>query len=593
MSFKDFENEIDELIISSTRKNKTQNAIKEYLKGNSENINVKESINMFFKRLREKASQEYSLIEHKYNYNTNIQEKMKTIQKIFFPENLLDYDETIKRVREKKRIKVSKLDEPIIKNPFKEILITSNVLLTMPEDKDKIPYEYKSRIDFEEKQKYWYDHPVPIDTPDSKNEIIYGLTKLNESLSFETDEKITVVLSISCTHESLNNIAKRYLRNILNKYEMPHLKIYAFIEDDVHNLIDLLDITQSKKENMKKIIGVQGKYGRHYSFLKAVSVFWKYYVDQNIKATFKIDLDQVFDQKKLHKYTGKLAFEIFKDKYWGSVGINEKGEEINLGMIAGSLVNDDDIKKSLFEPDIKKEDDTKIKYDKYIFNSQKPQYISSIAEMGTRYKKKDNPIIRYHVTGGTNGILVEDLLKYQPFTPSFIGRAEDQAFILSVIGEKVHGKYLRYYHNDKLVMRHDKHNLLKKTIEKSKTSKLVGDYERILLFSYYADKILDNYDYIKEELFPFTGCFITKIPFLTVYFRGVLKAYSLAEYDEIEAEEFLLNLSERLNEVVSKIEDGYYENQFFREKQVWEEYYNSFYEYKDVSESFLDKIHIK
>jgi hypothetical protein len=590
MTFKEFSREIDTLILSSIRKNKTQNVIKNFLKGEISEIDSKESINLFFNRLKKKAAKEFESIEYSINLEGSVEDKMNEIQEIFFPENLLDYEESVKQIREKRRVNVSKLDEPIIKNPYKEILITSNILLTMPENKDNLPYEYKSKLDFQENQKYWYDHPVPIDAQDSENEIIYGLQKLNESVSIETNEKVNVVLSISCTHDSLNAVAKRYLRNILRNYDLDHLNIYAFTENDVNKMIDIIIKDEIKRKEAKKVIGVSGKYGRHYSFLKAVAAFWSYYIDPNIKATFKIDLDQVFDQKALQKYTGKFAFEIFKDRLWGAVGTHN-AEEVKLGMIAGSLVNDYDIKKSLFEPDIKKEED--ISYDKYIFNSQKPQYISTIAEMGTSYKKKDSPIIRYHVTGGTNGILVEDLINFKPFTPSFIGRAEDQAFIISVLNKKVHGKYLRYYHNDKLVMRHDKHNLIKKTIEKSKIGKLIGDYERILLFSYYATDILDNYDFIKEELFPFTGCFITKIPFLTVYFRTLLKAYSLAENDELEAKEFLIKISDRLNEIISKIEDGYYKREFLIEKNVWENFYNSFIEKNQDNKTFLEAIHIK
>jgi hypothetical protein len=590
MTFKGFSREIDVLILSSIRKNTTQNVIKNYLKGEISEIDSKESINLFFNRLRKKAAKEFESIENSINLEGSVEDKMNKIQEIFFPENLLDYEESIKQIREKRRVNVSKLDEPIIKNPYKEILITSNVLLTMPSSKENLPYEYRSKLDLEENQKYWYDHPVPIDAPDSENEIIYGLQKLNESVSIETNEKVNVVLSISCTHDSLNAVAKRYLRNILREYDLDSLNVYAFTENDVRKMIDIVIQDEVKREEAKKVIGVSGKYGRHYSFLKAVSAFWSYYIDPNIKATFKIDLDQVFDQKALQKYTGKFAFEIFQDKLWGAVGTHN-GEEIKLGMIAGSLVNDYDIKKSLFEPDIKKEEN--ISYDKYIFNSQKPQYISTIAEMGTRYKKKDNPLIRYHVTGGTNGILVEDLINFKPFTPSFIGRAEDQAFIISILNKKVHGKYLRYYHNDKLVMRHDKQNLIKKTIEKSKIEKLIGDYERILLFSYYVTDILDNYDFIKEELFPFTGCFITKIPFLTVYFRTLLKAYSLAENDELEAKEFLIKISDRLNEVISKMEDGYYKREYQTEKNVWENFYNSFIEKNKDNKSFLAEIHIK
>lgn len=40
-------------------------------------------------------------------------------------------------------------------------------------------------------------------------------------------------------------------------------------------------------------------------------------------------------------------------------------------------------------------------------------------------------IQRVHVTGATNGILVEALKKFKPFKPTFIGRAENQAYTLS------------------------------------------------------------------------------------------------------------------------------------------------------------------
>lgn len=591
MKFNEFSKEIDKLILNPVEKNKTQSIIKSFLKDEISEFDTNETINFFINRIKRLAIKEYESIPNMMNIRGSNDEKLYEIQKIFFPENLLNEDKTIEYIRKKRKIKVSKLDEPIIDNPYEEILITSNVLLTMPKNKENIPYEYKSKIDFEEKQKYWYDHPIPIDALDSENEIIYGLQQLNESISIEKNEKVTVVLSISCTHDSLNKIAKDYIRYTLKNYNLNHLMIYAFTDKDVKKMIDIVIKDETKRTEAKNVIGVSGKYGRHYSFLKAVSAFWSYYIDSKIKATFKIDLDQVFDQKALQKYTGKFAFETFKDRLWGAVGINN-GEEVQLGMVAGALVNKADIKKSLFEPDIKK-NESKLVYDQFIFNSQKPQYISTIAEMGKRYKKNDDPIIRYHVTGGVNGILVEDLIKYKPFTPSFIGRAEDQAFIMSVIDKKIHGKYLRYYHNDKLVMRHDKHNLIKNNIEKSKIDKLIGDYERILIFSHYSSNILKKYNYIKEELFPFTGCFITKIPFLTVYLITLLKTYSLAEESEAEAQEFLLKISKRLNEITSKIEDGYYNNQFQKEKEVWENFYDSFIEKNEDNKYFLAEILIK
>ena len=593
MSFEKFSAEIGKLFLDKNDRNQTQIRIKDYLNNKSDKLTGNRTVDSFFGKLQEKAAADFKIIKKHYDFKANKDEKIRQIQEIFFPENLLDYEKTAEDIREKRRVRITQKSESQIKNPYKEILITANALLTMPGDADNLSGNFMEKIDFNEKQKYWYDHPVPIDAPDSENEIIYGLTKLNESLSVETEEKVTVVLSVSCTHDSLNTIAKDYLREILKNYKLDRINVYAFTEDDVGKMLNLIfPGDNASYGNIKETIGVQGKYGRHYSFLKAVAAFWKYYVDSSIKGVFKIDLDQVFDQTALMKFTGKYAFENFKDDFWGASGTDSNGEEVRLGMIAGSLVNDYDIDKSLFTPDVKKPEPPEMTYDKFIFNSQKPQYISTVAEMGTRYKKGDNPIIRYHVTGGSNGILVEDLISYKPFTPSFIGRAEDQAFILSVIDKKVDGKYLRYYHNDSLVMRHDKHSLVKRTIEKSETSKMVGDYERILLFSYYVDKILNKYDYVKEEMFPFTACFISKIPYIIIYFRALLKAYSLAEANETDTKNFLLNLSERLNDVIDHIDNSYYYKHYFKEKQAWEEFYNHFDEYKPFPGSFISSLSV-
>ena len=36
-----------------------------------------------------------------------------------------------------------------------------------------------------EEQKYWFDHPIPLDIKTEANEIIYGLNGLNEAVAFE------------------------------------------------------------------------------------------------------------------------------------------------------------------------------------------------------------------------------------------------------------------------------------------------------------------------------------------------------------------------------------------------------------------------
>ena len=60
-------------------------------------------------------------------------------------------------------------------------------------------------------------------------------------------------------------------------------------------------------------------------------------IDDRIRATFKIDLDQVFPQDELVSETGKSAFEHFKTDLWGAWGVDSSGNHVELGMIAGSF----------------------------------------------------------------------------------------------------------------------------------------------------------------------------------------------------------------------------------------------------------------
>ena len=94
------------------------------------------------------------------------------------------------------------------------------------------------------------------------------------------------------------------------------------------------------------------------------------------------------------------------------------------------------------------------------------------------------------MTGGTSGILVDALRRHHPFTPSFIGRAEDQAYALSVQGQP--GPRLACVHAAGLVMRHDKEAYAGAAIEAAEVGKMVGDDIRILVFSAYARALADG-----------------------------------------------------------------------------------------------------
>jgi hypothetical protein len=327
-------------------------------------------------------------------------------------------------------------------------------------------------------------------------------------------------------------------------------------------------------------VGVDGEYGRHYTFLKAIAALWQVLINTRIKGTFKIDLDQVFPQNELVRETGTSAFGHFKTPLWGAKGLDEDDKRIELGMIAGALVNEEDIGRSLFTPDVTFPSN-KISGNEWIFYSPLPQALSTEAEMMTRYEEADvngqhQCIQRVHVTGGTCGILVESLRRHRPFTPTFIGRAEDQAYLLSGLFQNESGN-LRYVHKAGLLMRHDKKAFAGEAIKAARTGKLIGDYTRILLFSYYAKALPWPMEQTKDSIDPFTGCFVSYIPFTVVSLRLALGAASFFKEERKDEGFDLLQMgTNRLHKLLNKLSgiSNPLRDKFQEEKKAWDIFYD-------------------
>ena len=537
---------------------------------------------------------------------------LEEVWKLFFPEGVGLIGEgregKVHELRQKRAIEINTLNPRPITDPGHEILFTSNILLTLPSSNPQRAGASHSPLNFDkalaleldavrdEPQCYWYDHPVPVDAPPEQNEILHGLYGLDQAIEFEkrrgtmpAQGRATIVLSLSVTHKGLHLLAKRLVESMLGQYPpLRHLDIYLWTESETQILVEEILAPAAREyfqvmdaDVLQELIGVDGEYGRHFSFLKAIAALWKVFLSPKLKATFKIDLDQVFPQEELVKETGRSAFEHFMSPLWGAKGTEHDGSSVFLGMIAGALVNQADIHKSLFTPDVPWPD-AEISGEKWIFHSQLPQALSTEAEMMTRYDGKNGLdgktrcIQRIHVTGGTCGILIDALMKYRPFTPTFIGRAEDQAYLLSVLFEDSLPA-LRYVHKDGLFMRHDKGLVSPKAIEMAAAGKYVGDLARILLFSYYAHALPWGIDRVKEATNPFTGCFISRIPFTVATLRLSFKAAELfGRREEEEAAKILELGASRLNTLVEWLWDGPdgLLPQWKREKEGWDLYYD-------------------
>ncbi len=227
--------------------------------------------------------------------------------------------------------------------------------------------------------------------------------------------------------------------------------------------------------------------------------------------------------------------------------------------------------------------------------------LSTEAEMDLRqYSSSEICQMRYHVTGGTNGILIDALRKYRPFTPTFIGRAEDQGYILSVLFSLRNNYFLRYLHQPGLKMRHDKEAFISDAIKSAKTGTYIGDLVRILAFSAYADIVDGDFDKVKEETDPFTGSFISRTPAALVLFKLLIHISDELEKDKQEQEQYIYieklisSAAERLSDAFSlfknsnKLKEG-----FEAEKNGWNLYYDILdiiEEMQDTDAVFLEKL---
>jgi hypothetical protein len=516
---------------------------------------------------------------------------------VFFPEGaglMGRTTEAVEALRARRRVEVTELNPAPIGDPLRELLVTSNVLLTVPHtaaEIEELPYgeamKQRIREAAAQEQRYFYDHPIHIGTPPQHNEAIYGLRGLDEAVAWEKnrgaadpDGRLTVVLSLSVTHDGLHEVGPDYLREEISRAGgFEHLDVYLFSEVTCRRIVDGVlgpFIGPDAREAVAEVFGVDGEYGRHYSFLKAIAAFWQVFVDSRTRATFKIDLDQVFPQTELLEQTGRSAFGHFTTPLWGARGVDTEGNEVDLGMIAGALVNEKDIGGGVFTPDVPLPEEIP-GGEATVFYNKLPMAVSTRAEMMARSEGTRRCLQRVHVTGGTNGILVEHLRRYRPFTPTFVGRAEDQAYLLSVLfAGNEQGRLLRYVHEPGLIMRHDKEAFAGASIAAAEAGRFVGDLVRTYYFTRYAQQLPWGMDRTKRQVDPFTGCFVTTRCYTVIMLRLVLRAAADVAAGRPDAAATLLDIAgRRLAPLLRDPEGTEVAERYRRERDAWQRYYEA------------------
>ena len=210
------------------------------------------------------------------------------IWKLFFPgmkDLTNNVTESVKSIRSKRIIDMLELNPDPISDPDKQILFTSNILLTMPTTSTNIktldlpnPLKQKIKEAVKEEQVYWYDHPIQIGVENDKNKIIYGLRGLNEAIAFEkkmknidAKAKISIVLSVSVTHRGLRNIANQYIEEVIKKVGgFEHLNIFVFQEEDTKKIVQQILLPSARlignTHTEFQAFEVDGEYSRHIVF---------------------------------------------------------------------------------------------------------------------------------------------------------------------------------------------------------------------------------------------------------------------------------------------------------------------------------------
>ncbi len=426
-------------------------------------------------------------------------------------------DDMAETIHARRRLHDLKPPSAPLRAPAAELLFTANALISPPLDPDSpdVPADHRAAGHHfaESRQTFWYDHPIPLDARPEENEILYGLASLDRALAAECEAgtlppaaRMDLVMSVSVTHPGMEETGFAYVRDIITRHlDLRHLRVFVFDEDRCRAMARCLCPGDAAAAD---IFGVNGAYGRHYSFLKVIRLVWLMVVNPRVRFAFKIDLDQIFDQTALKSHTGRTALQTIANPLWGGTARDHEGRLVDLGMLAGGLVNEADAATGLFIPDVRRPDTEALTApltSRRLFCPQWPQAISTEAEILQRAPGFQ----RVHVTGGTTGITADALRRWRPFTPTFINRAEDQAYAISAFGE---AEYLGHLHAEGLIMRHDKQAFAARAIAHASDGKAIGDIERLLLFSRYAQLHPQGFETLRDHLWPFTACFVSPDP---------------------------------------------------------------------------------
>lgn len=523
-------------------------------------------------------SNDLSSSDNKEIDNKEMETIAKIISEIFLPELTIKED----RILKKWEIKIIEKSSDLIKP--EDFIIQLNALYTLS---SKNIYELKKNLKSTEYNELLnqyikitnnpgekigiYDHPVEIFCEKEKHELLNFLEEFDKDIDFEKSKnvfkknyKVPLVISISTTHKNLENLISKWLKIEIKKLNLKNLNIF---------ILDNKTIEEIKNHFLKPygtfdFFTVEGNYSNHFNALKYIQLFF----EKGLKKTagFKLDTDEGIKSKDLYSITSRTWFQTLCNKIISSSAIDSKGNKFKIHFIIGEYINNIDIikngyKNAIFLSDVKPPRSFKnnmIFFNKAFVHAKTTSIYNkhSILKFNNNIDSGSTYISHPVVKGGGYGIVNTGLKNYTPFSPSFITRAEDQAFYYTGFSEGIRGLFIETL---RIAHYKEKYSYSEK---KTEIDRLIEDMHRLILFSELG-KILDK----KDDLDPMPGAFISYFPFTQSFFTIIYNTFLLIIKNEIKKGIYLYtNGLKRLEQLTNFIEHNDINKIFNTEKKHWE-----------------------
>jgi hypothetical protein len=407
-----------------------------------------------------------------------------------------------------------------------------------------------------------YDHPVPLFQDDERHELVNCLDELDCDLQFEKEMgalpkeyRFPVLLSVSVTHEKLDELCEKWIKSLVAEKGYKHIKLFVLTERGVET------IKEELLGNGINAYSVIGQYGRHFTALKYTQLLLE--KGFGIRGGFKLDTDEGIRSKELYEITGKTWLQTLCHNLWGGTARDHAGRPVELAFNEGEYMNDGDIKRlgykeAMREPDVKLPESCA---GEHIFFNKAAAHARATA-LYNRFNRLDDHISHPVVKGGGYGITNHGLREVLPFTYSRVGRAEDQQFYFSGLQKGLRG----IFHPD-LRIAHYK-GAVASVEKKTEAARLIADMYRLVLFEHVVERFG-----VKEEIDPMPGVFAGRLARAQAFFHLMHRALGfLSKEKRGEAEELVFEGRKVLQELEELIDDGTVDRELEDEQEEWERF---------------------